>query len=447
MTKTFCTCRVIYLVLAFFLNFLSLNSSLFAGKIVSNDFDSYIVDNKTKGPAYAAIADIDQDGIPEIIATSFGKIGFKVPAGELLIYKQNGRLDSWTKLTISNKSDALKFPNQPFIRDISGNGLPDIILPTGFLVCDVVPFGKPCGGLVIFEQTELGLFKKHTIVKPHSNLFFHTSLFIDLDGDGIVDLITVGERKAKPFSNLKNKSIPMWFKGTSTPPYFETNPRPLGKEGLGGLPVLYDLNGNGKMDIASAEYFHQEAASFSWFEQVAPVSITNPDGIWERHIIDDEVGPSIMFQLVEDLYGDGKVRGIGSNHSNTAKNKADPWESAIYVYDIPNNPREKWNRTKISSGIRSRPGNFFMMQAAPGLFGVGDLNGNGKKDIIVSGDGDSRVFWLEQIGPGHFKTHVLVENFGQAGSMQIADLDGDGLNEAIISSYESNEIYILKFKK
>ena len=424
---------------AAFLCFLA-SSSLYANLT----FERFTVDKKANGPAFAELADLNQDGQQELIVSKFGKIGMSVPPGEVTIYKRGASLSEWEKIPLVVPGDGIRFPNKPFVHDVTKNGKLDIIIPSGFLVCELLPFGKPCGGLTLFENTGKG-FKKHDIVKPGYHLFFHGAQFIDLNGNGIEDLVTVGERKSGPLGRIKDTAITMWFKGIPEPPYFESTPRPLA-DGMGALPSLIDLNNDGKLDIASAEYFYGDAASFAWLEQIAPISETNPNGLWQRHIIDDQVGPAIQLSFVKDLYGDGKLRAIGSNHTNTQKGKPDPWESAIYVYDIPNDPRKPWKRTKISEGIVSRPGNFFALQAAPGIFGTGDLSGNGLTDILVSGDGDDRVFWLEQTEPGNFSTHVLAENFGQAGAMLVSDIDQDGSNEAIISSYEEDEIRILKVK-
>ncbi|WP_288452040.1 hypothetical protein, partial [uncultured Microbacterium sp.] len=96
------------------------------------------------------------------------------------------------------------------------------------------------------------------------------------------------------------------------------------------------------VDIASAEYFAGKGASFTWYEQIEAPSDTQPAGLWERHIIDDEVGPSIQLSFINNLMGDGKMGAVGSVHTNTAKEPADPWESAVYRYEIPEDVRQPW---------------------------------------------------------------------------------------------------------
>jgi len=69
------------------------------------------------------------------------------------------------------------------------------------------------------------------------------------------------------------------------------------------------------------------------------------------------------------------------------------------VFDISADPTQPWTRTQITTGIQSRKGSFVAPQAAPGIFGVGDIDGDADKDILLSGDGDPHVYWLQQHAP------------------------------------------------
>ena len=65
-------------------------------------------------------------------------------------------------------------------------------------------------------------------------------------------------------------------------------------------------------------------------------------------------------------------------------------------------------------------------------------------DVLVSGDGDPRVFFFEQSEPGVFTQHTVLEEFGQAGGMKIQDLDGDGDAEMIMVGYEADAVLVFE---
>jgi hypothetical protein len=178
-------------------------------------------------------------------------------------------------------------------------------------------------------------------------------------------------------------------------------------------------------------------------EQTAAPSVSVPAGTWARHVIDNTVGPSIKLAFIEDFYGDSVTRAVGSNHTNVAN--GDP-ESAVYVYDIPDDDTTApWSREKISEGIVSVPGTAMAPMAAPGIFGWGDIDGDGDIDIALSGDGDKRFFILEQLGPGQFATVVIEDPLGQAGGMKVVDIDGDGNAEIVVTGYEANAVYVYEW--
>ena len=66
----------------------------------------------------------------------------------------------------------------------------------------------------------------------------------------------------------------------------------------------------------------------------------------------------------------------------------------------------------------------------------GDVDGDGDIDLLLSGDGDTRVFLLLQGADRTFETVVLDDSLPQAGGMKIRDFDGDGRNELVVSGLE-----------
>ena len=394
-------------------------------------FTAHSIDADGDGPAYVAVGNLDGDAALEIVASHLGKSGLP-PVGSVRVYERGADLDHWTSTTIDAN---VKFPGQPTLHDVDGDGDLDIILPSGFLVCGV--FQQPCGALGWYEHTANGTWTRHDLITG-SGLFFHHVELADIDNDGTLDLVTGAEQKA--FGSGSDQAIVQWYKGTSTAARFETTARAIGNGG-GSFPRVVDVDGDGDQDVASAEFF-VAGGSFAWFERTANPSDGHPAGEWTKHVIADDVGPSIDLMPVQDLFGDGMLRYLGTNHSNTAKQPPDPWESAVYVMTPGADPTTPWTKSIISTGIVSRAGSGFAPQAAPGIFGVGDMDDDGDLDVVVSGDGDARVLWIEQTSAGHFATHTLGEPLGQAGGVTVVDLDGNGTSDTIVTAYEEDVVQV-----
>jgi hypothetical protein len=394
------------------------------------------------GAAFVSVADMNQDGLEDLIVSGFGRVTSNADStvtvgnGTVSIYLQGASLGCWEMQAVMTEKDGAAFPNHASAEDVDGDGDLDIIVPFGFFACQFDPGRDACGAIAWFEN-EGRTWTRHDLLAGPSSTFYHGVQFVDIDGDGTKDLVSTGE--------TSSSATAVWFKGDANlPSRFEPDPRLIG-DGLGALPTVADIDGDGDLDVASAEYFVTQdegvRESFAWFERVGEPDEAEPAGTWQRHTIDAESGPAIHFVPVEDLYGDGVLRWLGSNHTNTTDGRPDP-ESAVFAYEVPPDPSQPWIRTKISTGIESRPIEGISFQAAPGLIGHGDIDGDGDIDVAVAGDGDAHTYWLEQEAPGEFKTHVLEDELGQASGALVVDLNGDGANELVFSGFEDDVVYV-----
>lgn len=407
------------------------------------------LDDSVNGPAFTTVADLNGDGRLDLIVSEFGNLeGNTIKPGALNVYLQGDTLDQWQKQEITTPQAPLYWPNSVHVADIDGDGDKDLTVGAGFLICEILPrvdgngdmvAPGPCGGLMWYEQTDNG-WVRHDVVSDSSALFYHHGLLADIDADGFLDLVTVGERRSLGLDGqVIDDAQAQWFRGEPSATRFETTPRTIGP-GMGSLAELVDVDGDGDTDLLSAEYFAPFAEkSFAWYENVEAPTAGNPNGVWTRHVIDDAVGPAIQFKMVPGLFGDDREVAVGVNHTQTTGDDPDPWESAVFVYTKPADPKQRWTRTQISKNIVSKPR---ANQAAPGIFDHGDVDGDGDIDLLVSGDGDSRVFLLLQEDDQTFTTWVFDEEMPQAGSINIGDLNGDSIPELIVSSFDNNGLYM-----
>ncbi|MEU4084798.1 FG-GAP repeat domain-containing protein [Streptomyces aureus] len=410
-------------------------------------FSPHTVDPDLPGAAFAVAGDIEGDRRQEIVASGFGRFtavpgGPPLPpaAGQLAVYRQGGRgLDTWSKRLVFDTDAAIPFPNEPSLADVDGDGDQDIVVPGGFFRCTT-----PCGSLTWWERRGADTWKRGDVVAPGSSpLFYHRALLVDFDGDGRRDLVTVGE-SAQPVSRIEGEGpANAWiqvFRGTAGPERFSAEPVDVAPGG-GALPVVEDVDRDGDLDLASPQYF-EPGAAYVWLERIAAPSPDRPMGRFVRHVIDTTQGRAIALRPVRNLYGEGRTTWVGTNHTNTAfpPGSTDP-ASQVVAFSVPADPRSAWTPTVLSSGItsRGRAG-----QAAPGVFGSGDMDGDRDVDLLVSGDGDDRLFWLEQRADHTFTTHALATGVGQAGGAVVTDLDRRWpcRNEAVFTVFESDSVML-----
>jgi hypothetical protein len=403
-------------------------SATATGIIQNQNFERVNIAEGTHHFSFVTSADIDKDQFPELIVSVFPSItGGGESNGSVVIFRRSISGDQWLKTTILDQAAGIKYPNKVSAVDLDGDGDFDLVVPYGFLACQ-----SPCGGLLWLENAG-GQWLRHDVVNNGNEYFYHGVASSDLNGDGVLDLVTVAESKSIFGSSDARTEVA--YGSLSDGALSFSRPLQLGTGG-GSFPFTYDVDGDSDLDILSAQYFAADAneASAVWFE--------NTGSTWVRHAILKNIGPSIQLSVVPDLFGNRQDTLVISNHTNTRDRKSDP-PSAVYRLVGGEDLRTPWTPVKISDTIASRKSGLFAPQAAPGVFHWGDVDGDGDRDIVVSGDGDPNIYLLSQGPAKSFEQSVLISNSPQSG-VHVSDLDADGRAEVVVSNYENKEIYYLK---
>lgn len=422
------------------------------------DFARINVDSKLTGAAFSVAGDVFGSGKKDIVATGFGaftgsgQTSTPPAAGTVQIYRPGSSLKHWTKVPVVTEADAITFPNQPTLADVNGDGATDVIVPGGYFFDTYSPNvnvpPKNRGSITWWENKGEGnAFVRHDVTTA-SPFSYHGVQLADLDGDGIKDMVSTGEQGKSPQSPMDDVVEMHYFKGridSSTDARTFDPPVVLAGNG-GSLPVVSDVDGDGKLDIVSAQYFGTGQPSFLWLQQIGtPTSGALTSANFEMHAISSLQGAGFQIKLVPDLRGDGVDRWVGTNHLSHPYTSP---EGGVFEFVPTSDITAPWTPTTLAGPFSPRP---TFGQAAPGVFGSGDLDGDGDVDLAVSGDGDRRLFWVEQTAAGVFEKHVLedydatttsIPGMGQAGGAIVADLDGNGTNEMAFSSYDQNTVAV-----
>lgn len=322
----------------------------------------------------ATIADIDQDGIEDIVFATYNKL-----------YAINGDGTMKWERTLTGTATL-----PPTVADITGDGNMEIVQNTG---------GIPANGRVYLVDGATGSDLPGWPLNFNNNWMINAPAVSDLDDDGIMEIvfcerITSGPSRVHivdPQGNPYNANWPVELPGT---PAF--------------TPSIGDVNNDGIMNVViSTSAGEMYVFNTDTGQTIAGFPATTPG-----------ISYSYQSPILVDLDGDETLEIVGSNHGDNPAfyvMKSDGTYVTGWPYTI-----NEWTYSPPSVADVNDDGVYEL------FFGNRNTSGDGTTplDVIYGFDPDGNLipdFSVNKYG-------------GTEGVMTIADVNGDGIQDVIFPS-------------
>lgn len=345
--------------------------------------------------------------------------------------------------TVTELSSKMNWPNN--VRAVPAGALAGFSgfgVGYGFLVP-----GKSVGGVALlsYDGGDYYQLTKNAGNPLNGAWFYHTAFWMDMDGDGLDDVVTA--RATKPILGTQSGQF-VWLKQPASDPLSQLPWQETQLASGSGSPDVFfepcDLNGDGQTEFVYASFFTGAGLGLAWKDPSA--TAWTPDS-FHMMSIDDSIAPAFAVEVV-DMNGDGNPDVLVSNHVN------DPSKSGVWVYEAPQRPyhlnaTSQWKKHQIATGFKVLTSG--MGSAAPGAaFSFHPKVGaTGKPSVMVGGDGAEGVYMItpnsEDPSDWSYTMTQVDDCKGTVGQLALGDTNGDGFTDIYVPCYDIGEIHQLSF--
>jgi subtilisin family serine protease len=355
-------------------NFVWLDSRLRAGWPVYLPFNgSYSFDDWRQ----AKVADLDGDGHKEILIVDHGNSDGRI--ARLLVYHDDGTL-YWSRDLNSQEP----YTDVPTVGDMDGDGKLEVFVDVGPTLYAFTYDGKDYPGLWPLTLTANRLGK----------------IIADLDGDGKPELIALANNPPANNPNLGvnltvyNKDgliLQRWTMGACGATNFNQRI----------FPVAANMDDDPDLEIVTVN----ACTGLSLFK------FNHPDPIWYTSLVGTFINSPIVADVDHDGFNDIVVAGFNPYKGST---------TGVYLIDRFGQIAPGWP-TLVDDSFETPPA-------------VGDLDGDGKLEIVVAGGKSYKLHVLESDGFESVGWPTKIDHLTTLGTPSVGDIDGDGIPEVIYTA-------------
>ena len=409
------------------------------------------------GATHLAVADLNGDGKIDVVVPNF------TDATVSVFFNTTPNAASPPSFTAKTDFPTGTQAWSVSIGDLNLDGKPDIAV------------GNRSGGSVsvLLNTTATGAaaptFGAKTDFTTGANNFFVT--VGDVNSDGVPDILATSRTTALVYVFL-NTTVP----GASTPTFMAAST--FGTASQPYTPVLADINGDGKQDIALP---NGVGNSVSVYINTTGMGAAAPSFSSNTAL---PIGNNSYFVAVGDINGDGKldeaVANINSNSVSVLINSTSPGASTpaftpVTDFSTASGPRTlcikdfngdgkpdlaapNSNSTSVSILFNTTsPGSStpsftaktdFTTGSSPYGIAAADFNGDGKPDLAIANFASTSVsVLLNTTASGSLTPSFSVNTDFTTGSgpyyVAAGDVNGDGKADLIVANYNSNTVSVL----